>query len=130
MNFEKRQKEIKVRLTEIKGLTELEVTLEVLEELEEEVDELTKEETEIERKLWIMRKADFKPFKIEDRSKVDKETLEKRGMALKENRVIQVSSEEILLPEHTANSIAPHPFAQVSSLVDRVKVVNLNGGKK
>lgn len=129
MNLEKRQKEIKVRLTEIKGLTELEATLEVLEELEEEVDELTKEETEIERKLSIMRKADFKPFKIEDRSKVDKETLEKRGMALKENRVIQVSSEEILLPEHTANSIAPHPFAQVSSLVDRVKVVNLNGGE-
>ena len=129
MNLEKRQKEIKVRLTEIKGLTELEATLEVLEELEAEVDELTKEESEIERKLAIMRKADFKPLKVEDRSKVDKEMLEKRGAALKENRVIQVSSEEILLPEHTASSIAPHPFAQVSSLVDRVKVVNLNGGE-
>ena len=33
-----------------------------------------------------------------------------------------------LLPEHTASTIAPHPFAQVSSLVDRVKV-NLNGGE-
>ena len=71
MNLEKRQKEIKVRLTEIKGLTELEATLEVLEELEAEVDELTKEESEIERKLAIMRKADFKPLKVEDRSKVD-----------------------------------------------------------
>lgn len=129
MNLEKRQKEIKVRLTEIKGLTELEATLEVLEELENEVDELTKENDEIERKLAIMRKADIKPFVIEDRSKVDKESLEKRGAALKENRVIQVSSEEILLPEHTAAGISAYPFAQVSSLVDRVKVVNLNGGE-
>ena len=129
MNLEKRQKEIKVRLTEIKGLTELEATLEVLEELEVEVDELTKENEEIERKLSIMRKADIKPFVIDERGKVDKEALEKRGAALKENRVIQVSSEEILLPEHTADGIAAYPFAQVSSLVDRVKVVNLNGGE-
>ena len=70
MNLEKRQKEIKVRLTEIKGLTELEATLEVLEELEAEVDELTKEESEIERKLAIMRKADFKIGRASCRERV------------------------------------------------------------
>ncbi len=129
MNLEKRSNEIKARITEIKGLIGTEVTLEVLEELEAEVDELTQEDAEIERKLSIMRKADFKPIKVTERNNVDKEALEKRGAALKESRVIQVSSDEILLPEHTASTIAPHPFAQVSSLVDRVKVVNLNGGE-
>ncbi len=129
MNLEKRSNEIKARITEIKGLIGTEVTLEVLEELEAEVDELTQEDAEIERKLSIMRKADFKPIKVTKRNNVDKEALEKRGAALKESRVIQVSSDEILLPEHTASTIAPHPFAQVSSLVDRVKVVNLNGGE-
>src|SRR5690554_3518070 len=106
MNLEKRSNEIKARITEIKGLIGTEVTLEVLEELEAEVDELTQEDAEIERKLSIMRKADFKPIKVTERNNVDKETLEKRGAALKESRVIQVSS-----------------------LVDRVKVVNLNGGE-
>ncbi len=60
---------------------------------------------------------------------MNREELEKRGKDLKESRVIQVSSDEILLPEHTAPGIAPYPFAQVSSLVDRVRVVNLNGGE-
>jgi len=129
MNLEKRKQEIKVRLNEIKGLTGVEATLEVLEELEKEVDELKEEEETIDRKLAIQRKAVINPIQIERTEQVNKEELEKRGKALKEARVIQVSSEEILLPEHTAPNIAAYPFAQVSSLVDRVKVVNLNGGE-
>jgi HK97 family phage major capsid protein len=129
MNLEKRKQEIKVRLNEIKGLTGVEATLEVLEELEKEVDELKEEEGTIDRKLAIQRKAVINPIQIERTEQVNKEELEKRGKALKEARVIQVSSEEILLPEHTAPNIAAYPFAQVSSLVDRVKVVNLNGGE-
>ena len=129
MNLEKRKQEIKVRLNEIKGLTGVEATLEVLEDLEKEVDELKEEEETIDRKLAIQRKAVINPIQIERTDQVNKEELEKRGKALKEARVIQVSSEEILLPEHTAPNIAAYPFAQVSSLVDRVKVVNLNGGE-
>ena len=129
MNLEKRKQEIKVRLNEIKGLTGVEATLEVLEELEKEVDELKEEEETIDRKLAIQRKAVINPIQIERTDKVNKEELEKRGAMLKEARVIQVSSEEILLPEHTAPNIAAYPFAQVSSLVDRVKVVNLTGGE-
>ena len=129
MNLEKRKQEIKVRLNEIKGLTGVEATLEVLEELEKEVDELKEEEETIDRKLAIQRKAVINPIQIERSDQVNKEELEKRGAMLKEARVIQVSSEEILLPEHTAPNIAAYPFAQVSSLVDRVKVVNLNGGE-
>ncbi len=129
MNLEKRKQEIKVRLNEIKGLTGVEATLEVLEDLEKEVDELKEEEESIDRKLAIQRKAVINPIQIERTDQVNKEELEKRGAMLKESRVIQVSSEEILLPEHTAPNIAAYPFAQVSSLVDRVKVVNLNGGE-
>ena len=129
MNLEKRKQEIKVRLNEIKGLTGVEATLEVLEDLEKEVDELKEEEETIDRKLAIQRKAVINPIQIERTDQVNKEELEKRGKALKEARVIQVSSEEILLPEHTAPNIAAYPFAQVSSLVDRVKVVNLTGGE-
>ena len=129
MNLEKRKQEIKVRLNEIKGLTGVEATLEVLEDLEKEVDELKEEEETIDRKLAIQRKAVINPIQIERTDMVNKEELEKRGAMLKESRVIQVSSEEILLPEHTAPNIAAYPFAQVSSLVDRVKVVNLTGGE-
>ena len=129
MNLEKRKQEIKVRLNEIKGLTGVEATLEVLEDLEKEVDELKEEEETIDRKLAIQRKAVINPIQIERTNQVNKEELEKRGAMLKEARVIQVSSEEILLPEHTAPNIAAYPFAQVSSLVDRVKVVNLTGGE-
>ena len=129
MNLEKRKQEIKVRLNEIKGLTGVEATLEVLEDLEKEVDELKEEEETIDRKLAIQRKAVINPIQIERTDQVNKEELEKRGAMLKEARVIQVSSEEILLTEHTAPNIAAYPFAQVSSLVDRVKVVNLTGGE-
>src|SRR5690554_6127613 len=129
MNIEKRKQEIKVRLTEIEGLVGLEATLEVLEELEEEIDELKEEEEVIDRKLAIQRKAKINPIQIERSDKMNKDELEKRGKDLKESRVIQVSSEEILLPDHTAPSIAAYPFAQVSSLVDRVRVVNLTGGE-
>ena len=129
MNLEKRKQEIKVRLNEIKGLTGVEATLELLEDLEKEVDELKEEEETIDRKLAIQRKAVINPIQIERTDQVNKEELEKRGAMLKEARVIQVSSEEILLPEHTAPNIAAYPFAQVSSLVDRVKVVNLTGGE-
>src|SRR5690554_848070 len=129
MNLEKRKQEIKVRLNEIKGLAGVEATLEVLEDLEKEIDELKEEEETIDRKLAIQRKAIINPIQVERTDMVNKEELEKRGKALKEARVIQVSSEEILLPEHTAPNIAAYPFAQVSSLVDRVKVVNLTGGE-
>jgi len=129
MNLEKRSNEIKARITEIKGLIGAEVTLEVLEELEAEVDELKEEQETIERKLAIQNKTKFNPIVIERGNQVNKEELEKRGKSLKEARVIQVSSDEILLSEHVADGIAPYPFTQVSALVDRVKVVNLNGGE-
>ena len=43
--------------------------------------------------------------------------------------MIQVSSAEVLLPDHVSTNLAPIPFAQVSGLVDQVNVINLNGGE-
>ncbi|MGG4462613.1 phage major capsid protein [Micromonospora provocatoris] len=53
---------------------------------------------------------------------------ETRGKDLKEKRAILVSSGDLVLPKHTASDINP-TFNQVSSLIDRVKLVPLNGGE-
>lgn len=129
MNLEKRLKEIESRLTEIRGLVDNENDLTKLDAMDQECSTLQEERSTIERKLNIAGKVDFKPIVIEAKGKVKDEELELRGKSLRENRTIQVSSEEILLPEYTASTIAPVPFAQISSLVDRVKTVNLNGGE-
>lgn len=129
MNLELRRKEIESRLTEIRGLVDNETEINKLETLETETTNLQEERSVIDKKMAIATKTEIKPIVIDNRNKVDKEKLEQRGASLRENRVIQVSSEEILLPEHTASGLAPVPFAQVSTLVDRVNVINLNGGE-
>jgi len=129
MNLELRRKEIESRLTEIRGLVDNETDIAKLETLENETSELQEERTMIDKKMAIASKTQFKPIQVDNRQMVDKEKLETRGQSLKESRVIQVSSSEILLPDHTSTNLAPVPFAQVSSLVDRVNVINLNGGE-
>jgi len=129
MNLELRRKEIESRLKEIRSLVDTESDLEKLEALETETTSLQEERTSIDKKMLIASKTEFKPIQVDNRQMVDKEKLETRGQSLKESRVIQVSSSEILLPDHTSTNLAPVPFAQVSSLVDRVNVINLNGGE-
>jgi HK97 family phage major capsid protein len=129
MNLELRRKEIESRLTEIRGLVDNETDITKLEGFETETTELQEERSVIDKKMAIASKAEIKPIVIDNRTQIDKEKLEKRASNLRENRVIQVSSEEILLPEYTASGLAPVPFAQVSTLVDRVNVINLNGGE-
>ncbi|WP_342541039.1 phage major capsid protein [Heyndrickxia sp. FSL K6-6286] len=67
---------------------------------------------------------DFKP-EVEERKVNEKEV---RGKNLLEQRAVTVSSGDLVLPKHTANDING-TFNQVSSLIDRVKVVPLNGGE-
>ena len=80
------------------------------------------------KKLQIETKSEVKPM-VAERNPVNTEALEKRGKDIKEGRTITVASDEILLPEHTDPNLAPVPFAEVSTLVDKVKVVNLKGGE-
>ena len=129
MNLEKRRKEIEARLNEIRSLVETESDVAKLEALDQECNTLQEERTVIDRKMSIATKVDIKPIVLDTRTDVNKETLELRGKQLRENRVIQVSSSEVLVPEHVAGGLAPVPYAQVSSLVDTVNVVNLTGGE-
>lgn len=128
MNLIKRKAEIESRLTEIRSLINDETSVEELSTLESEVDALQEERTMIDKKMNIANKSEVKVVNIETNSE-NKEMLEKRGIDLKEKRTITVSANEILLPTHTASNIAAFPFREVSTIVDRVSVVNLNGGE-
>lgn len=129
MNLMKRKQEIEARLTEIRSLVSDEKDIEKLSLYESECDTLQEERMMIEKKLSVASKSDFKPMVVTEEKNSNKEELEKRGIAIKEGRTITVSSDEILLPEHIAGTIAPVPFAEVSTLVDKAHVVNLNGGE-
>ena len=129
MNLLKRKQEIEARLTEIRSISTSEQDVEKLTSLEAECDKLQEERAMIEKKMNIASKSDFKPTVMVEAKGQTNEELEARGKAIKEGRTITVASQEILLPEHVSNELAPVPFAEVSTLVDRVHIVNLNGGE-
>ncbi len=129
MNLEIRKKEIADRLNEIRGLAEKEDNISELEKLETETDTLNEERDLIEKKLVMKRKFDKSPMiqTRDDNQMV--ENMEKRGKDLKEGRTVTVTSSNVLLPSHTNTAIGEYPFREVSTLVDRVKIVNLEGGE-
>lgn len=128
MNLMARMSEINSRLNEIRSASEKETDVEKLASMSKECDSLQEERKQLESKMNIMNKTEMKPFKMEENS-MNKEMLEKRGVDLKEKRTITVSSDEILLPNHVDNNLAPVSYAEVSTLVDKVHVVNLVGGE-
>ena len=129
MNLMKRKQEIEARLTEIRGLANNESDVEKLTAFETEVDKLQEERAMVEKKMNIASKSEYKPAVVVETKSKSNEELEARGKAIKEGRTITVASDEILLPEHTAGTIAEVPYREVSTLVDKVHVVNLNGGE-
>ncbi len=128
MNLNVRKNEIEVRIQAIKREAE-EAELEALETLDKELDDLLKERNVIDKKLLLASKFTPSAVTTEEKSAVSKEILEKRGLDLREKRAVQVSQDEILLPQHTDNTLAAYPFSEVSSLVDNINLVNLNGGE-
>lgn len=129
MNLKLRKKEIENKLIEIRTQVDTVTDLKKLEEFEKQTITLQEERNVINKKMAIASIAEIKPIVLDNTRQIDKEKLETRGQNLRESRVIQVSSDEILLPSHTDPNLAPVPFAQVSSLVDRVNVINLSGGE-
>lgn len=131
MNLNVRKKEIDLRINTIKReVDEENIELEELSELEKELDELLKERNVIDKKLLLATK--FAPPINNDpeiNSLMRMEMLESRGKDLREKRAVKVSQEEILLPEHVSPQLAQYPFTQVSTLVDNINLVNLNGGE-
>jgi len=128
MNLNARKNEIEARLAEIRGLVEKETDTEKLSAYEKECDDLQNERSQIVAKLNIADKTIVKPIVVEKNS-VDKTELEARAKSMREGRTITVSADEILLPNHVDTTLAPYPFQEVSTLVDKVKVVNLKGGE-
>lgn len=128
MNLNVRKNEIELRISAIKRESE-EAELETLEALEQELDDLLKERNVIDKKLLLAAKFVPSNVSFEQKSEVTTEMLERRGTDLKEKRAVQVSQTEILLPEHTDSKLSPYPFSEVSSLVDNINLINLNGGE-
>lgn len=129
MNLEIRKKEIAERLNEIRALAEKEDNLSVLEKLEKETDALQEERNLIDKKLSMKRKFDSAAmFQIRSDAEAI-ENMEKRGKDLKEGRTVTVTSSNVLLPSHTNAEIGAYPFRDVSTLVDKVRIVNLEGGE-
>jgi HK97 family phage major capsid protein len=126
MNLELRKKEIETRLTEIRKSADAETDASKLEALEKECDTLQEERTSILKKLGIASKTDIKP--VIDAKENRNTELETRGQSLRERRAITVATPDILIPTHTAPDIG-QTFNQISGLVDKVKVVNLDGGE-
>ena len=99
-----------------------------LEEMEKETDKLQEERMMIEKKMSLNAKTEMPVISVSS-DKEKREALEKRGKDLLESRIIKVSSEEVLLPNHVDETLAPYPFKPVSELVDRVHTLNLKGGE-
>lgn len=130
MNLDVRKKEINDRLTEIRSLTENESDLSKLEGFEKETDSLISERNAIDKKLSMKRKFDSAPIvETVNRRKEDQDAVEERARSLKEGRMVTISGGTVLIPNYIDPAISDVPFREVSTLVDRVKTVNLEGGE-
>jgi HK97 family phage major capsid protein len=61
--------------------------------------------------------------------RAEEKELEERGLALQEKRAVLVSTDHIILPKHLSNNLKQEGFNQISSLIDRVNHMPLNGGE-
>lgn len=132
--------QILARMTEIRSLLESDQEVD-LAALDTELRELNDKKSQIETRQRLLNEArsindgtatetrTIETFNTntEQREEAEQE-IEKRGLDLKENRSITVSSGDLVLPKHTASDIKG-TFNQVSSLIDAVAHVPLNGGE-
>lgn len=128
MNLMARKKEIEARLAEIRTASTAEETIEKLESMSKECDALQEERNQIEAKLLIAGKTEVKMLHVEQKS-ASNEDLEQRGKDFKEGRTIKVSSNDVLVPTYQDPTLAPYPFLEASEVLDKVRVVNLEGGE-
>lgn len=143
MDILKRLQEIEARKMEIRNLLGTDKNAD-LDKLETELRELQSEKENLEKRQALLDKAEaiqnggtearslgtvgaiINPKGEEKRTKeVD---IEKRGKELKEQRSVTVGSSDLILPQHQSTTING-TFNQVSSLIDAVKHVPLNGGE-
>lgn len=123
-----RKKEIEERLSQIREMSTTESDIEKLSAMEKECDSLQEERSQIESKLMITSKTEVKTVHVEQKG-MNNEELEARGKGFKEGRIIKVSSGDVLLPTYQDPTLAPYPFLEASEIIDKVRVVNLEGGE-
>lgn len=113
-----------------------------LKDLEKEVRELNEELEELQTRERLMKETEqiqdgevqtrtietFNAKETEQRDEAPEENWEQRGEDLFEKRAVTVSSGDLVTPKHDSANIKG-TFNQVSTLVDRVNVVPLNGGE-
>lgn len=111
-----------------------------LNALEQELRDLDKEKEELEKRTKLLKSIPSEPetrhiktpeekaLEERDKKPTEIEEREQRGKFLKENRSVTVASSNIILPR-TDSSIINPTFNQVSSLIDRVHQIPLNGGE-
>lgn len=120
--------EIKVIQDEIDEITNEEPA----EEMPTEEEEIKKENEELlEEERKKMADKELRSVRIEtaeERAAKIKE-VEERAKALKEGRSVTIASSNIILPEHQADTLATYPFQTVTSFMDMVNVINLDGGE-
>lgn len=119
--------EVEAKLADEETAEEIEKKAE--EDEQEQIDKENEDLKEEERKK--MTNKEVRAVRIEtaeERAAQIKER-EERAAALKEGRSVTVASSNILLPEHQADKLATYPFQTVTSFMDMVNVINLDGGE-
>src|SRR5690625_4272037 len=113
-----------------------------LKDLEKEVRELNEELEELQTRERLMKETEqiqdgevqtrtietFNAKETEQHDEAPEENRKQRGEDLFEKRAVTVSSGDLVTPKHDSANIKG-TFNQVSTLVDRVNVVPLNGGE-
>jgi HK97 family phage major capsid protein len=107
--------------TELRELDEMQKKIETRQRLLKEAEVINKEQSTEARTVETFNNE---PEKRDE----NVEASEKRGKDLKENRSVTVGASSIVLPSHYANNINP-TFNQVSTLLDRVRVMPMMGGE-
>ncbi len=112
------------------------------EDLEQEVRELKEEKKELETRDRLRQETEdlnngnaearhietFNSGQEEQRENAEEINWEERGEDLYDKRAVTVSSGDLVTPDHDKSSIK-NTFNQVSTLVDRVNMVPLDGGE-
>ncbi|MGL4523529.1 MAG: phage major capsid protein [Bacilli bacterium] len=130
-------KEILQRKAEIRTLLTGDEQVD-LAKLEEELRGLNAQQEALETRTRLLAEAEsvnageqetrtIETFGNESSNQQQNES-EQRGKTLRENRSITVASSNLVTPKHTATNLKG-TFNQVSSLIDRVTHVPLNGGE-
>lgn len=96
---------------------------------EEEIDKENEELIEEERKKMTNKEVRKVTIETAEERAAQIKAREERATALKEGRSVTIASSNILLPEHQADTLATYPFQTVTSFMDMVNVINLDGGE-